>query len=172
MPDPANAAANGAGIPARSAMDNAMFATNYLTIFPGIGLAYVNHGFTAQVEVTILELIRVRGGGNPANDGTRTNFTAGLHVGYFFIPQFSAGAELRHQRWLSTPSIIKANAMRTQELADALRDTSTFAIGLRGHFKLNDTMWLRPGISYTRPIDDPMDASGYNILQIDVPFVF
>lgn len=173
MPDPANAAANGAGIAARSAMDNAMFAVNYLTIFPGVGFAYVNHGFTAQVELTLLQLIRVRGKNNPANaDGGRTNFTAGLHVGYFFIPQLSAGVELRHQRWLSTPSTIKANAMRTQEMEDALRDTTTFALGIRGHIKLSDTMWLRPGISYARAIDDPMDASKYDIVQLDIPFVY
>ena len=175
MPDPANAAANGAGIAARSAMDNAMFAVNYLTIFPGVGFAYVNHGFTAQVEMTLLQLIRVRGKNNPANaDSGRTNFTAGLHLGYFFIPQLSAGAELRHQRWLSTPSNIKANPMlmRTQEMEDTLRDTTTFAIGLRAHLKLSDTMWLRPGLAYARAIDDPMNASKYNILQLDIPFVY
>lgn len=173
-PDPANAAANGAGILARSAMDNAMFAVNYFTVFPGVGFAYVNHGFTAQVEVTLLELLRVRGKNNPANaDSARTNFTAGLHVGYFFIPQLSAGVELRHQRWLTTPSTIKAGVMmRTQEMEDTLRDNTTFAIGIRGHIKLSDTMWLRPGIAYARPIDDPMSASKYNIVQLDIPFVY
>jgi hypothetical protein len=174
MPEPANALANGAGIVARSAMDNAMFAANYFTIFPGVGLAYVNHGFTAQIELTLLQLIRVRGGDNPANDDMRTNFTAGLHLGYFFIPQLSAGAELRHQRWLSTPSNIKAGGvmMRTQEMEDTLRDTTTFAVGIRGHIKLNDTMWLRPGIAYARALDEPMDLAKYDIVQVDVPFVF
>jgi len=175
MPESGNAAANGAGIVARSAMDNAMFAVNYFTIFPGVGLAYVNHGFTAQIEVTLLELLRVRGKDNPANaDSARTNFTAGLHLGYFFIPQLSAGAELRHQRWLSTPSTIKAGGMtmRTQAMEDTLRDTTTFAIGIRGHIKLNDTMWLRPGIAYARALDDPMDLAKYNIVQVDLPFVF
>lgn len=38
-PDPANAQANGRGILARSAMDNAMFAVDYSTIFPGVGFA-------------------------------------------------------------------------------------------------------------------------------------
>jgi hypothetical protein len=175
MPEPANALANAAGIPARSAMDNAMFAVNYFTIFPGVGFAYVNHGFTAQVELTLLQLLRVRGKENPANaDSGRTNFTAGLHLGYFFIPQLSAGAELRHQRWLSTPSTIKAGGMtmRTQEMEDMLRDTTTFAVGIRGHIKLNDTMWLRPGIAYARALDEPMDLAKYDIVQVDVPFVF
>jgi hypothetical protein len=165
MPEPESAAANGAGILARSAMDNAMFAVNYFTVFPGVGLAFVKSGFTAQVEVTLLQLFRVRGGGNPVNDSSRTNLTAGLHLGYFFIPQLSAGAELRHQRWLSTPTPIMVDE-------DTLRDTSTFAIGLRGHIKLGETMWLRPGLAYARAIDDPMDAAGYNILQLDVPVSF
>jgi len=165
-PDPANATANGAGILARSAMDNAMFAVNYFTVFPGVGLAYVNHGFTAQVEVTLLQLLRVRGEDHLAGaDSSRTNLTMGLHLGYFFIPQLSAGAELRHQRWLSTPASIMADE-------DTLRDNSTFAIGLRAHFELSDTIWLRPGIAYARPIDDPMDAAGYDIVQLDIPVAF
>lgn len=164
-PDPANATANGAGILARSAMDNAMFAVNYFTVFPGLGLAYVNHGVTVQIEATLLQLFRVRGENHPAGaDSSRTNLTMGLHLGYFFIPQLSAGAELRHQRWLSTPAAVEA--------VDALRDTSTFAIGLRGHFKLSDTMWLRPGLAYARGLDDPMDAAKYNIIQLDIPLVF
>lgn len=166
-PEAANAAANGVGIPARSAMDNAMFAVNYFTVFPGVGFAYVNHGFTAQVEVTLLQLMRVRGENHPAGaDSSRTNFTAGLHLGYFFIPQLSAGAELRHQRWLSTPSFVKADPTK------ASRDTTTVAIGVRGHIKLSDTMWLRPGLAYARGIDDPMDLQKYNVMQLDVPFVF
>jgi hypothetical protein len=167
MPEPGNAVANGAGILARSAMDNAMFVANYFTIFPGIGFAYVNHGFTAQVEVTLLQLMRVRGKNHPAGaDASRTNFTSGLHLGYFFIPQLSIGAELRHQRWLSTPASVKADA------TGATRDNTTMAIGLRGHLELNDTMWLRPGLSYSRGLDDPMNLQKYNIIQLDVPFVF
>jgi hypothetical protein len=165
VPDPANAQANARGILARSAMDNAMFVADYFTVFPGVGLAYVNHGLTLQLEATVLELLRVKGDGNPANDSARTNLTAGLHAGYFFIPQLSAGAELRHQRWLSTPTPIRADE-------DTLRDTSTFAIGLRAHLKLSDTVWLRPGLAYVRAIDDPMDAQNYNVVQIDVPVMF
>jgi hypothetical protein len=165
-PDPANAIANGAGILARSAMDNAMFAVNYLTVFPGVGLAYVNHGFTAQAELTLLQLLRVRGESHPAGaDSSRTNLTMGLHLGYFFISQLSAGAELRHQRWLSTPASITADE-------DTLRDNSTVAIGLRAHFALNATIWLRPGLAYARAIDDPMDAAGYDIVQLDIPVAF
>ena len=164
-PDPSVGAANAAGIPARSAMDNAMFAVDYFTIFPGLDLAYVAHGLTVQVEVTLLELLRVRGKGTPAGaESARTNFTTGLHVGYFFIPQLSAGAELRYQRWLTTPAFVKANSVT--------RDTATFAIGLRAHFKVSDSIWLRPGVSYSRGLDDPMAAANYNILQLDVPVVF
>ena len=76
------------------------------------------------------------------------------------------GTELRHQRWLSTPSFVEADPTK------ASRDTTTFAVGVRGHVKLSDTMWLRPGLAYARGIDDPMDGQKFNVLQLDVPFVF
>jgi hypothetical protein len=154
----------GAGIPARSAMDNAMFAMNYLTVFPGAGLAYVKGGLTVQGEVTLLQLTRVKGDAIAGEDSSRTNFTTGLHVGYFFIPQLSAGVELRHQRWLSTPTPIKVN--------DALRDNTTVAFGPRAHFKLSESVWLRPGIALALPVDEPMTDSKYKIIQIDIPVAF
>jgi hypothetical protein len=165
-PDAETVFADRAGILARSAMDNAMFAVNYFTIFPGVDIAWVTHGVTVQAEATLLQLFRVRGNDMVEPDSSRTNLTLGLHVGYFFIPQLSAGAELRHQRWLSTPAAVKA------DMTDSLRDNTTVAIGIRSHFKLSDTIWLRPGIAYARGIDDPMDLQKYNILQLDIPVVF
>lgn len=171
-PNPSVALANNVGRFARSAMDNSMFAVDYFAIFPGVDLAYVNHGLTVQVEATLFQLLRVRGKGTPAGaDSANTNFTAGLHAGYFIVPELSVGAELRHQRWITTPTSIKSTAMVMVD-TDMLRDTTTFALGVRGHFKLGDTMWLRPGISYSRALDDPMDAANYNIVQLDVPLVF
>jgi hypothetical protein len=161
---PEKRAANSAGIWARAAMDNAMFAVNDFTVFPGVGFAYVAHGFTAQVEATLLQLTRVKGDAPVAPDSSRTNFTTGLHLGYFLIPQLSIGAELRHQRWLSTPTPVKTNS--------ALRDTTTVAFGPRVHIKLGPTMWLRPAISFAVPLDDPMKTAKYKIFQLDVPFVF
>src|SRR6185369_14176299 len=60
-PPISSAPANQAGAAARSAMDNAMFAMNYFAIFPGVGLAYVDSGFTAQVEATLFQLAKTRG---------------------------------------------------------------------------------------------------------------
>jgi hypothetical protein len=157
-------AANGAGASARAAMDNAMFAVNDFTVFPGVDLAYVAHGFTAQVEATLFQLTRVKGDAPVAPDSSRTNFTSGVHVGYFLIPMLSVGAELRHQRWLSTPTPVKANS--------ALRDTTTVAFGPRVHVKLGPTMWLRPGFAFGLPLDDPMKTAKYKLFQFDVPFVF
>ncbi|MFI5306134.1 MAG: hypothetical protein ACHQ53_02205 [Polyangiales bacterium] len=164
-PDANVALANSAGVSARSAMDNAMFAVDYLAIFPGVDLAYVNHGVTVQLEATLFQLGRVRGKGTPPGaDSSRTNLTSGLHLGYFFIPEFSAGAELRYQRWLSTPALVKANSKA--------RDTLSMAIGVRAHFKLSDTVWIRPGIAYARGLDDPMAKANYNIVQLDIPVSF
>ena len=158
----ATAAAAAAGINARSAMDNALFAVNYFTAIPGVGLAYTRAGFTAQVEATLLQLTRVR---NSAidRDSSRTNFTSGLHLGYFIIPKLSVGGEMRFQRWLSTPAFLGMWPER--------RETLSFAIGPRGHFKLGNR-WLRPGIAYAQGIDAPMKTRKDRIVQLDIPFVF
>jgi hypothetical protein len=164
-PKPENRAAMlQGGISARSAMDNAMFAMNYFTIFPGVGFAYIKDGLTLQAEATVFQLTRVKGDKIPGEDSSRTNFTSGIHAGYFFIPQLSAGVELRHQRWISTPTAVKTR--------DALRDNTTVAIGPRAHFKLGEKSWLRPGVSVALPIDSPMKNADYVIAQIDIPFVF
>ena len=158
-PDPNVRAALAAGILTRSAMDNAMFAVNYFTVFPGVGFAFVGSGLTAQIEATLLQLMRVRGE-DVDLESSRTNFTAGLHLGYFVVPALSLGAELRHQRWLSTPRAVEQN--------DNLRDTTTFAVGPRVHLKLAEKIWLRPGVAYARGLDKPMTDANYNIVQLDV----
>ncbi|MFO0590047.1 MAG: hypothetical protein U0441_21065 [Polyangiaceae bacterium] len=147
---------------ARSAMDNAMFAVNDLTLFPGFDVAYVAGGLTVQAEVTLLALMRAR---TEKADSSKTNLTSGVHVGYFFTPWLSAGVDLRYQRWLSTPV-----AVATDPTGDS-RDNATFAIGPRFHLHLSKSVWLRPGVAYARGIDLPMSKS-YNIVQIDIPVAF
>ena len=164
-PDPAQKAARIAGVPARSALDNAMFAVNDLTIFPGVDLAYVADGLTLQLEATLLQLTRVRGASDQP-DSARTNFTAGVHVGYFFVPALSAAVELRHQRWLSTPKQIEADS------TGALRDTTTLAFGPRVHFKLAQGVSMHPALALVLPLDDPMAARDYRIVQLDLPVAF
>lgn len=162
--DPAHAAANQAGILARSAMDNAMFAVNYFTVIPGVDIAFVKSGFTVQGEATLFRLTRVRG--PSTQDSGNTNLTMGLHLGYFLFPFLSLGAELRHQRWLSTPTSVSRDA------TGATRDNTTVAIGPRVHLDLGNKRWLRPGVAFVTPLDDPMKAAGYKTLFIDVPFNF
>lgn len=155
---PAKQAAAASGVLARSAMDNAMFAVNYFTVFPGASVAYVAQGVTVQAEVTVLELLRVRG----SDEKARTNFTSGLHVGYFVIPELSIGAELRYQRFLKNDTLAGKPPI----------DNLTVAGGVRAHFKLADGAWLRPGLAYARGLDDPMAAARYHIVQADVVAMF
>jgi hypothetical protein len=162
-PDASRALATRSGILARSAMDNAMFAVNDFVVIPGADIAWIASGITVQLEVTLLQLTRVRGAQAQA-DASRTNFTSGIHVGYFLLRELSIGAELRHQRWLSTPAAVERDS--------TLRDTTTFAIGPRVHLKVGDSLWLRPGIAYARGIDEPMTTLKYNIIQFDLPVVF
>lgn len=173
-----NKTANGAGIRARSSMDNAMFLVNDFAIFPGVDFAYVAGGFTAQVEATVFQLTRVKGdkknamgvANNP--DKSKTNLTMGLHLGYFIIPQLSLGAEIRHQRFLSTPKAVEADEASTNMTPQGLRDTTTWAVGPRGHFKLSDSVWFRPGVSFSMPLDNPMKKAEYKVVQLDLPIAF
>ena len=171
--------ARGKGIPARASMDNAMFAVNDLVVFPGVGFAYVAHGLTVQAEATVLQLMRTRGEKDQL-EKSKTNFTSGLHVGYFVIPQLSFGAELHYQRWLNAPiGVEKAEDVdegaRTyaQKLTAGARDQATWQVGPRAHFKVGD-VWIRPGIGYERGIDFPMSsaAQNYHNVQLHIPIIF
>lgn len=163
--DPSRAAGARAAILARSALDNAMFALNDLVLFPGFDLAYVEGNLTVQAEVTLLQLFRVRGDAVQP-DELKTNFTTGLHVGYFVTPWISAAGELRYQRWLSTPASVTADP------TGASRDALTVSVGARFHLEVAPKTILRPAIAYTRGLDDPMASRDYHIVHVDVPFVF
>jgi hypothetical protein len=160
-PDPQAAAAIAAAVPARSAMDNALFAVNYWTVIAGADVSRVTPGLTLQAEVTVFQLTRVRG--PETQDAHRTNFTTGLHAGHFFSPRLSVGAEVRMQRWMTNAAPVRAD--------DAAREQLTFAIGPRLHFKAGKR-WLRPGLSYTRALDAPMSRRHYDIVQLDLPIAF
>jgi len=170
-PDAAASGADTAGIPARSGLDNSMFAVNYTAIIPGVDFAYVAHKLTLQAEATLFQLFRVRGSDSTgiSPDSARTNSTVGVHAGYFVLPMLSLGGEMRYQRWLSTPTRI---VMGTKsDIPSVNMDTVSFAVGPRFHFKIGNT-WLRPGVSYAQVLDHPFKDSNYKIVQIDVPFVF
>ncbi|MDX2023738.1 MAG: hypothetical protein SF187_26100 [Deltaproteobacteria bacterium] len=160
-PDKGEAEASARGIQARSAMDNAMFAVNYFTMIAGADAAYVANKLTVQFEFTVLELLRARG--PDTQDKRRTNFTSGVHAGYFVLPMLSLGAEVRYQRWLTDAAPVKANSKA--------RESVTVAFGPRFHFKVG-SHWIRPGISYSRYLDEPFSKSHYQMLQVDVPFIF
>lgn len=180
-PDPTKPGIAGAqtqAVLARSGMDNAMFAVNYMTAILGVDVAYVANKLTIQAEATVFQLFRARGDNNlrASNDSARTNSTLGLHVGYFFIPMLSAGAEVRYQRWLTTPTTGTRNAMTgvvtNVDFADNRMDTLTAALGPRFHFKVGKTTWIRPGISYAFGFDKPLTDGNYKMVQLDIPVVF
>ncbi len=161
-PDRGAEAAMTAALSARSAMDNALFAVNYWTVIGGLGVARISPAATFQAEVTVLQLTRARG--PSTQDASRTNMTAGIHAGHFFTPRFSIGAEARMQRWLTNAAPVRSDP--------AAREQFTVGIGPRFHIPLGRGRWLRPGISYSRALDDPMKAKGYDIVQVDVPFAY
>jgi hypothetical protein len=127
----------------------------------------VKHGFTAQIEATLIHSRRVRGELREP-EASRTNFTTGLHLGYFFLPELSVGAELRHQHHIDAPLDV------AQEATGTLIDNTTIAVGPRVHLHLGGSMWFRPGVAYARGLDKPMAAAtpNYHIVQLDLPFAF
>ncbi|MFO0675318.1 MAG: hypothetical protein U0169_02210 [Polyangiaceae bacterium] len=166
-PDAGPAAARTKGLNGRAQFDNALFAVNDLTVIPGLAIAYVDHGWTVQLEATLFQLTRVRGALSQP-DASKTNFTTGLHVGYFVLPNVSVGADLRYQRWLEPP-----RSVATDPTGDA-KDTASFAIGPRFHIPIDGVGWLRPGLSYGHAFDKPLAAAppGYHWIQVDVPLFF
>jgi len=168
-PNPARRAANlPGGIFGRASVDNALFQINYMTPIVGGDIAYVGNDMTIQFEATLLQLIRVRGEAVD-KDSSKTNLVFGLHGGYFLLPQLSVGAELHYQYWASNGTIEKMNN-------PDLIDNWTLGFGPRAHIKLNEKMWLRPGVSLTLGLDLPTGFAGggleYKIVQVDVPFFF
>ncbi len=176
-PNVGAAKTNAASITARPA-DNAMFAVNYMTEIVGADFAYVNQGFTAQVEATLLQFVRVRGDNSAAaTDTFRTNSAVGLHLGYFIGSHFSLGADLLYQRWLSHPTTLNAMTGAHVPLSDANMDTVTVAAGPRLHLRLGKNAWIRPGISYVRGIDArgfdaPLITAQTTAVLLDIPVMF
>jgi hypothetical protein len=161
--NPARAAAEKAAVFARSAMDNSLFAVNYVTPIVGLDLGYVRAGWTVQAEATLFQSARVRGA-KVDPDAYKTNSTSGVHVGYFLAPWLCASTELRYQRYLSTPKSVA--------MTPATRDNLTVAFGLRTQIVIAPHRVLKPGLSYARGLDDPMAARSYQIVQLDLPFAF
>lgn len=163
-PAPEKATAMQMGSLTRSGMDGSMFSPNYIAFVPGADLAYVAYGLTVQGELTLIQYFRTRGEENPKSaDAARTAAIAAMHVGYFFVPAFSVGADLRYQFWVRNPSVPD----------DAVaRDNFTVAAGARVHVPLGPKAWFRPGLSYGCGIDNPMRDSHYNMIQLDLPFSF
>jgi hypothetical protein len=161
-PDTGDREAMRRAVPARSAMDNALFAVNYWTPIVGVDVAWVKNGFTVQGEVTVLRLLRARG--SETQDAARTNLTSGAHLGYFVGRKVSVGAELRYQRWLTDALPVR--------LDPEARETVSLAVGPRFHFKLGERRWIRPGLAYATILDSPFATEGYNMVQLDVPVSF
>lgn len=169
-PGPGALDARSSGAPARMAMDNSIFAVNDFALIPGVDAAYVSHGLTVQVEATLFQLWRVRGGA-VQHEAAKTNFTSGLHVGYFVLPVLSFGADLRYQHWLNPPFGAPGVDIAA---SDPRIDQVSIAVGPRAHFHLGRTFWLRPGVAYSRGLDKPLGGAtpNYHVVQVDIPFAF
>jgi hypothetical protein len=151
-----------AGVPARAGLDNPLFGVNGLTVTAGVDLSWQHAGFTVQAEATLIQFVRTRGVSEEP-DAARTNATSGLHVAWFATPWLSLGGELRLQRYLGMPALVAADP--------SARDILSAAVGARIHVPLG-AHWLRPALTLSRPLDEPLLGRGYTWVQVDLPFIF
>jgi hypothetical protein len=166
-PNPAVTNALNAGILARSAMDNALFATNYFGVIPGLDLAYIANGWTVQLEATLLQFTRVK---SDLGDQYRTNFTSGFELGYSFTSLLMLEGELHYQRYFNNQTVEATANPAIQNLA--------FTVGPRFTFKAGD-FTLKPGIAYAQGLSGAIAGSGYTyaynsdkIIFVDFPVSF
>jgi hypothetical protein len=151
------------GILARSAFDNTSFAINDVGIPLGLSLAYVARGLTAQADATVIFSFRVKGA-RAQRDASRVNSTYGLFLAYQVAEVISFGAELRYQRYLSTPTAVAENP--------SARDNLTAGGGLRLNLELSDTVRARPGLCYSRGLRGPVEQQSFQMVQLDLPLSF
>jgi hypothetical protein len=161
--DPNDIALQKEGILARSAMDNTSFAMNDVGFPTGISFAYIAGGFTGQIDSTVIPSFRVKGE-QLQPDRSKVNSTHGLFLGYFVIPELSLGAELRYQRYLTTPDAVAKDP--------STRDNLTAAAGFRLHIELSQGAWARPGLSYGRGLRGPVEQQSFQMVQLDIPVSF
>jgi hypothetical protein len=166
-PSAAETAAISAGNLTRFRYEGAAFGSNYLSPFVGADVAVVTGGLTVQVEATLSPLVRVVGSAPTVPDGEQTVLTAGLHIGYFLVPQLSLGVDLHDHSFISSVAAVTANKIPGSVVA--------LAGGPRVHIKLGASVWLHPGIAYSHSFGEltaSISAPAYNVVQLDIPIVF
>lgn len=160
-PNPRVREAMGAAVYARQAMDNALFAPNYLAIAAGVGFAHVEDGWTFQVEGALFQLTRTRGE-TVDSDASRANFTSGAMIGKL-LGDVHVNLEVHYQRSLSTTPAIARDG--------ALRDQLTVGGGVRANVDYGGVM-MRPGVACFMGVDAPMARERARIVQLDLPILF
>jgi hypothetical protein len=151
------------GALARSAMDNAAFAFNDLGFPTGLSLAFVQRGFTAQLDGTIIASGRVKGPGTEG-DAAKVNSTLGVFLGYFVIPEVSLGVELRYQYYLLPTALVDQDP--------SARDNLTVGAGGRIEIEVSDSTRLRPGICLSTGLSGYVEQQSFHMIQFDVPISF
>jgi hypothetical protein len=162
-PDPNQVALQRQGALVRSALDNTSFALNDVGLPAGASFAFVKMGITAQIDATITPSIRVKARATQS-DSYKVNSTYGFFLGYAFVSEFSLGAELRYQRYITTPAAVERDP--------SARENLTVAGGARFSFEVRDSIWIRPAISYGSGLRGPVEQQGFHMVQIDVPVSF
>jgi hypothetical protein len=148
----------GAARIARASMDNAMFATSHGTVAVGLAWLWLIEHVTLQLEATLLGAFRARGG--QGVDAIVENLTMGAWVGYAPIEQLSFGVGLHHQRFMSTPALVRG-------MGEIARAQSSAAIAVRGRLEAAG-LFFNPGLSYTHGLDGVLLDRGDHLITLEL----
>lgn len=129
-----------------------MFAVAELAAITGVDVAYVNRGFTAQGEATLVQAVRVRGD-EMSTGSLSTRASVGVHVAYVVGWHVAVGGDLHDE------------------------DTLTASVGVRTQLALDRHTWVRPGIAVlrgldARGLDAPAITARTTAVMIDLPVTF
>jgi hypothetical protein len=162
-PHPNDIALQRQGMLARSAFDNTSFAINDVGFPTGLSLAYIACRLTAQADASVIPTVRIKGA-RAQSDTSKVNSTYGFFLAYRFVPAISVGAEVRYQRYLSTPSAVEQDP--------SARDNLTVGGGFRLNLPLSEGVRVRPGLCYSRGLRGPVEQQSFQMVQLDLPISF
>jgi hypothetical protein len=148
----------GRGRIARASFDNSFFATNYGTLSVGLAWLWLVERFTFQLEATLFFGARARG--SSAVDPSVQNLTSAAWIGYSPIDALSIGVALHHQRFLSTPSLVRDGG-------ELHRAQTSVAVAMRGRISGAGLHW-NPGISYTHGLDGRMVEDDDHVVTVEL----
>ena len=145
------------------AVDGPWFSPNEFVAYPGVQSGYVAHGVSVIATVLVRFWTRVQGDlANP--DAFRLQGFGDVTGGYYFTPSIFYFVEAQCTSWMTTPVAVELDA-RT-------RYSCLGMTGARFPIELNESLTLRPGLSYEHPLNTPFADSFVDVFRASIGVAF